>query len=390
MSARGPELLGFPRASGAWGVRDHVLVLPIEVTAAGVAREIAERVPGAVAATHEWERVAEDPDTARLEETLVSVAAHPNVGAVLLVGIDGEERLADAVARRGQHVGLVHLTDHGGHRGTVEAGVARLTGLAATRPRAERQPMPWAALSVGLECGGSDGFSGVSANPALGSAMDELVRRGGAAILAEVPELIGAEPLLARRAVSEDVAERLWRVVGAFEDEIVRFGVDIRGSQPSPGNIAGGITTLEEKSLGAVTKGGSSPLVDVLDYGRPARGGGLHVMDTTGHDIEQMVGLVAGGSQIVAFTTGRGTPTGSPIAPCLKIASNSTLFERQRGDLDLNAGTVVDGTEDVDGVGVRILAALAAAASGEPTAAERNRNHDFALSRETFGSLAGR
>ena len=241
-----------------------------------------------------------------------------------------------------------------------------------------------AELVLGLECGGSDALSGITANPALGVASDRLVAAGGTSVLAETPELIGAEDILARRAASPEVGRRVYDVILGFERAIEELGVDVRGAQPTPGNQAGGLTTIEEKSLGAAKKGGNAPVAGVVDYAERPAAPGLHIMDTPGQDIEQMVGMVAGGCQLVAFTTGRGTPTGSPIAPCLKISTNTATFERLDGDIDLDAGVILSGRESVRSMGERIYDALLRVAAGETTASERRGNREFAISRTAY------
>jgi altronate dehydratase large subunit len=374
-------LLGYPRPDGRWGFRDHVLVLPLHTAACRTAARVAAAVPGVVTVSHDWTGEGHPIDVERVHRTFVGFATHPNVAAAVLIGIDdaGEAVVADAAAR-GRAVELVSVTACGSSAAAVEKASAIARRLVAARADAQRRPAPFDALCVGLECGGSDALSGVTANPALGVASDRLVAAGGTAILAETSELIGAEHLLAARAVSPAVAADLLAIIDRFEREAIALGVDLRGSQPVPGNIAGGLTTIEEKSLGAAKKGGSGPLHGVVDFGQPIVTPGLNVMDTPGNDIEQMVGMVAAGAQVVAFTTGRGTPTGSPIAPCLKIATNTDIYERLRGDLDLDAGTVLAG-EPLADVGGRILAALCATASGDLTAAERHGNREFAISR---------
>ncbi len=377
----GGPLLGYRRRTG-WGVRNHVLVLPAHAAANLAAQRIASLAPPSVAVAHEWEAPPGDPDAARVERTLAGFGANPNVAAVLVVGAFGEDaRLADLIAARGQRTEFIALADHRGSAGTVEFGRRVAEALVAEAARVEREPMDLAEIRLGLECGGSDSWSGVSANPALGAASDLLVAAGGTSILAETTELIGAEHLLAARAADPAVGARLIEVVHAFESALRDLGVDIRGAQPAPGNIEGGITTLEEKSLGAVQKAGHAPLAGVLDFAEAPRGPGLHFMDTPGQDIEQMVGMVAAGCQIVAFTTGRGTPTGSPIAPCLKIGTTTELARRQPGDIDIDAGAILDGTQTVAEAGQRIFAELLAVASGQLTSAERRGQCDFAISR---------
>lgn len=376
------ELTGYRRPNGAWGVRNHVLVLPARAAAGRAAEAIADGVVGAVAVTHEWEGRPGDPDTALVGRTLAGFAANPNVAAVLVVAVTAaDEPLVCELRARGQRVEVVAMAQHGGTPGTIAAGRARLAALVAEAARAEREPMPVAALAVGLECGGSDALSGITANPALGIASDRLVAAGATTMLSEVPELVGAEELLAARAVTPGVGDAIVAMIHDFERSVRALGVDIRGAQPTPGNIEGGLTTIEEKSLGAAKKAGGAPVAGVLGFAQAPRVAGLHIMDTPGHDIEQMVGLVAGGCQLVAFTTGRGTPTGSPIAPCLKIATNSAVFERMVGDIDLDAGAILTGEHTLQTMGAAIHDALIAAANGTLTCSERRGNREFAIRR---------
>jgi altronate dehydratase large subunit len=243
----------------------------------------------------------------------------------------------------------------------------------------KRVPFDFSDLIVGTECGGSDACSGLSANPAVGEVSDMIVDRGGTSILAETTELIGAEHLLAKRAVDDQVSKRVFEVIKAMEDRSIAMGVDIRTGNPSPGNIEGGISSLEEKSLGAAKKSGNRPLQELINYAEIPTKKGLVWMDTPGHDIEQLTGMVAGGAQIVLFTSGRGTPTGSPIAPTIKIATNSLMFERMNDNMDINAGTIIEGKETPKEVGRRILSEIALVSSGKKTKAEILKQHDFGI-----------
>jgi len=358
------------------------LILPLRLAANLAAELIAEAVPPAVAVAHEWEGSADDPDTARIERSLCGFAANPNVAAVLAIGLfSDDQRLAETIGKLGQNVEFIALEDHHGIAGTVAAGTLVARALVAAAAGYAREPFSAAELVLGLECGGSDSWSGISANPALGVASDLLIAAGGTSILAETTELIGAEHILAARSVDEVTAKQLLQSVHGFEWELRDLGVDIRGAQPTPGNIEGGLTTLEEKSLGAIKKAGNAPLVGVLEFAARPTAHGLHFMDTPGQDIEQMVAMVAGGCQLVAFTTGRGTPTGSPVAPCLKIGSTTGVYTRQAGDIDVDAGAILDGRETVESMGIRIFAELLEVASGKLTSAERRGQHDFAISR---------
>jgi altronate dehydratase large subunit len=377
------ELFGYPRTDGRWGFRNHVLILPLHAAACSAAEEVAARTPGAVTVRHDWTGRGADSDRNRAEDVLVGFASHPNVAAAVLIGLDAaEEHYATAAAGRRNEIEFLSLAGCGGTARTVTAAAALAGRLSEEAMRAERQRAPADGLCLGLECGGSDALSGITANPALGIASDLLVAAGGSSVLAETSELIGAEHLLAARAARPKVAAALLEMIARFERNVGALGVDLRGGQPVPGNMEGGLTTSEEKSLGAAKTGGKAPIESVLGYAERPRSAGLHVMDTPGNDIEQMVAMVAAGCQVVAFTTGRGTPTGSPIAPCLKIASNSGIFNRLAGDLDLDAGTILDGRESLTGVGQRIFTSILAAASGRETASERQRDREFAISRE--------
>ena len=376
------QLTGFGRPDGRWGVRNHVLVLPLHSAANLAAERSAEGLSGAVSVGHQWEAIDGDPDRDRIATTLAGFAANPNCYATVLIGIRKEDTaIAEEAVRRGGRIHLVAMADNRGTAGTVAATRPLLERLLAEASRQQREPMPVSGLVLGLECGGSDALSGITANPALGVASDLLVAAGGSSILAETPELIGAEQLLAARAVSAEVGRRVIEVITGFETAIRELGVDVRGAQPTPGNQAGGLTTIEEKSLGAAKKGGGAAVVGVLDFAQPPARPGLQIMDTPGHDIEQMVGMVAGGANLAAFTTGRGTPTGSAITPVLKIATNTAIYRRLADDIDLNAGAILDGAESLDSMGRLIYRRLLEVAGGELTSSERRGNREFAISR---------
>lgn len=379
------EVAGYVRPGGGIGVRNHVLILPAVVCASEVARRIAGVVPGTVAVQHQHGCGQIGADFEQTKRTLVGFGANPNVAGVVVVGLGCEkvaaEQVAAEIAARGQKVELVVIQKEGGSRRAVERGVELARRLAQEAARVKTEPVPVSSLILGLECGGSDATSGLAANPALGVASDLLVAEGGTSILSETPEIMGAEHLLARRTVNEGAAERLYEIVVRVEEGARRMGVDIRGAQPAPGNIAGGITTIEEKSLGCIHKAGTAPVQGVLEYAEAPRGRGLWVMDTPGHDVESVTGMVAGGAQIVVFTTGRGTPAGCAIAPVIKVTGNSRTFQMMEENIDLNAGTIIEGTESIEKVGRRIFDLMLAVAGGKLTKAELLGHHEFAITR---------
>lgn len=375
------ELMGYLRPDGRWGFRDHLLVVPLHSALCRIGEEIGGRTgTDVVALRHEWDAPHGHPDTERVDAALRGFATHPNVAATVVLGLGPEiAPYEEALLAAGKPHAVVRLDEARGFDNMRRIAAERLRALVAGYVPPVRTPAPLSALCLGLECGSSDAFSGITANPALGVASDLLVDGGGTSILAEITELLGAEHLLARRAINDEVAKEVIEVVARFEADVARHGVDLLGSQPAPGNIAGGLTTIEEKSLGAARKGGVGPISGVTAYAQPPATSGLYIMDTPGQDIEQMVAMVAGGAQVVAFTTGRGTPTGSPISPCLKISSNSEVARTLPDLIDIDAGVILAGAP-IAQVGEQILEEIIAVASGKQTKAEIRGNREFALS----------
>jgi altronate dehydratase large subunit len=374
---------GYRRSDGRVGVRNHVLILPTITCATQVAKQITELVQGTVSFIHQHGCAQVGVDYDQTFRTYVGMGTNPNVYGVIVLGLGCETHqgrsVAAEIAKCGKPVELVSIQDHGGTLMSIAQGAKIAAQMVQDASVEMRELCDFSELIVGTECGGSDACSGLSANPAVGVVSDMIVDYGGTAILAETTELIGAEHLLANRAVDEKVAKRVYEVIQAMENRAFSMGVDIRTGNPSPGNIKGGLSSLEEKSLGAVNKAGTRPLQELIDYAQIPTQKGLVWMDTPGHDIEQLTGMVAGGAQVVLFTSGRGTPTGSPIAPVIKIATNTAMFEKMRDNMDLNAGTIIQGVESIDSVGHRIMDEVALVSSGKMTKAEILKQHDFGI-----------
>jgi altronate dehydratase large subunit len=319
-------------------------------------------------------------------DTLAAYCGHPNVGAVLVVALGCEQVvaqvLADAARRHGKPARIIAIQGEGGTVRATAKGIEIATALAAEIAVQQREWCEMSDLVLSLKCGGSDYTSGLASNPTLGRVADRLVDLGGSAVLGEIAEIMGAEHLLAARATRPATSDRLIQVITRVEMEARTLGLDIRGTQPSPGNIRGGLTTIEEKSLGATHKGGErAPLEDVVGYAAPITRKGLTVMDTPGLDVESVTGMVAGGAQVVVFTTGLGTPTGNPVAPVIKITGNARTARHMADNVDLDVSGIMDDTETLDAAAGRLFEEVLAVASGRSTAAERLGHREFAIHR---------
>ncbi|SFH02908.1 altronate dehydratase large subunit [Desulfotomaculum arcticum] len=377
------QITGYLRADGKIGVRNHVLVIPSSGCALHVAKMITRKVPGAVCLANQYGCGQIGKDLEQTFRTLAGLGRNPNVGAVMVVGLGCESLqpglLADNIALSGKPVEMIIIQNNGGTSGAIAKGTQLLKKLAANVAKAEPSHYPASEIILGLECGASDATSGLAANPSLGYAADMLVQSGGSIILSETVEIIGAEHVLARRAANPEIAAKLLGVVQAFEQRVVNEGSDIRDTQPTPGNKAGGITTLEEKSLGCIYKAGTTAVNDVLAYAEGIRGKGLSVMDTPGHDIQSMIGMLAGGAQIVAFTTGRGSPCGTPIAPVVKITANKQTYAKMMDNIDVYVGGVIEGSSSIQVSGAQIYEQVMAACNGQLTCSEKLQHREFAL-----------
>ena len=384
---------GIVRPDGRVATRNYLAILSSVNCSATVSRYIADafkrhpitgeglladypNVDGVVALTHRTGcgLASEGDPMTLLRRTMGGFARHPNFASTFIVGLGCEANQVDRIIstqrlKMAPTMQAFTIQDSGGARKTIERGIAQILELLPDANRVVRQPVPLSELVLALQCGGSDGYSGITANPALGVASDLIVRHGGTVILSETPETYGAEHLLTRRAVSREVGEKLLALFDWWKDYTERNGGEM-DNNPSPGNKAGGITTIVEKSLGGLAKAGSTNLVDVLQYAEPVRAKGFVFMDTPGYDPVAATGQVAGGANLICFTTGRGSVFGCVPAPSLKLSTTTSLYRRMGDDMDLNCGGIVEGEETIAECGQRIFDALIRVASGEPTKSE--------------------
>jgi altronate dehydratase large subunit len=373
------QLTAFARADERWGLRNHVLILPLHSALSATARKIADESDGAVAVSHDWSGEV-DGEFDRIIKTFSGFAANPNNYATVFItiGTPGELLIIDLAKKLGiNKAEILNVAELGSMSKIADAGLKIANSLVKEAKAQSRVSAPWSAIALGQECGGSDALSGITANPALGVASE----LGSASVLGETTEILGAEHLLAARAITPKIGAQIIETVARYERSINYEGIDMRGAQPSRGNIEGGLTTLEEKSLGAAKKAGSAQFSGVLEYADQVPKSGLYFMDTPGHDTEQLTGFAAGGINIVVFTTGRGTPTGSAIMPTIKVATNTTMASAIPDLIDLNAGTIADGIKTLSEVGGELFDLILEVANGKLTKAERGLHHEFSLSR---------
>lgn len=389
------NLKGYRRQDGSFGLRNHILILPSVHCANKVVENIANAIKyGAklgkddckvVYVTHQHGCSQLDFDARQTQDVLVGSGANANIYGVLVIGLGCEVIQASNVAKEikertpYKEVEYFNIQDLGGSKKSIEKGVFLAMNMLKNALKLQKQDGDLSDLILGTECGGSDSFSGLSANPALGATSDIVIQKGGKVILAETTELIGAEHILASRALNETVKTEILNTIKGYEEEVIKSKADIRGANPSPGNIEGGLSSIEEKSLGCIYKAGNEPVVAVKGYAKPITDKGLTLMNTPGNDIEQLSGMVAGGCNVCVFTTGRGTPTGSPITPTIKISSNTKVWKNMNDAIDINAGEIIDGTKNIKEIGEEILDFIVKLSNGELTKAEINDQNDFSI-----------
>jgi len=368
------KFMGYRRADGRVGTRNYVGVISTVVCANEVARGIAAQVKGAVAFSHQQGCCQTPPDLARVTKALIGLGSNPNLAAVLLVGLGCEGTDVDSVLKKiaatGKPVQIIGIQEEGGGAKTTAKGVLIAQQMAVEASRIKREECASSDLVLGLKCGSSDTTSGLSTNPALGVTVERLVKEGGTAIMGEVTEFIGAEHILAKQCKNEAVGRQVLALVDRMEQRVKATGVDMRGGQPTPGNIKGGLTTIEEKSLGAIAKAGKAIVQAVYEYGETPVVKGLVVMDSPGREPELLTGMAAAGANVIVFTTGRGAPQGFPFVPVIKITGNEKTWQHMNDHMDLSVHGVMDGDESLLQAGDRIYEKILETASGVDTKAE--------------------
>jgi altronate dehydratase len=387
--------LGYPRADGRVGTRNYVAIVGTSNCAAYATQKVEDAfrhesfagtgIDGVVCFPHgDGCGQAEGPDTQLLRQTLDGLADHPNVAAAVMVGLGCEVNQLSYYMRDGAGTNGAPprrgftLQESGGTRHAIEDSIKAVWELIGVVGKSERVECPASKLVVGLECGGSDAFSGITANPAIGYCSDLVVKQGGTTCLSETTEIYGAEHLLTRRAVSREVGEKLLEKIEWYKRYVAGFqGAPTFDNNPSPGNKAGGLTNIAEKSLGAVAKGGTSNLAGVYEFAERITASGFVFMNTPGYDPVSVTGLAAGGCTICLFTTGRGSCFGFPTIPVIKVSTNSNTARRMDEDMDINAGTIADGDEDIAGAGTRIYELMLQVASGKKTFSEALGHREF-------------
>jgi len=366
---------GYKRIDGKIGVRNHTLILPTVACANETCRIIAENLPEAVSLVNQNGCGEVEGNRQITQKVLSGLAANPNVFGTLMIGLGCELNQAEEMSRiirskTNKPLEVLLIQEEGGTLNTINKGIRIAQDLIRQASSCQRELFDISHLTVGVECGGSDSTSGLVANPVIGRVSDLLIDLGGTVMFSETTEIIGAEHLLAQRAASPEVSNKIFEIVNRRESYLRGVGEDLRSGQPSPGNKAGGLSTIEEKSLGCIHKGGTRPIMEILDYASDTKKKGLVIMDTPGYDVLSVTAKVAGGCQLIIFTTGRGNPIGNPIAPVVKVTANKDTFKKMEDNIDLDFSEVLEGVRSIDEVGNEVLEEIVRIANGKRTKAE--------------------
>lgn len=365
---------GYVRPDGKVGIRNHVAIIPAVVCANEVAESIVHNTIMTEGIIHHQGCCQTPPDLERITDCLIKIGENPNVGASLIVSLGCEgvdtNRLEAALRATGKPVERINIQELGGTSAAIQAGIDKAQRLVMAISSQQRTEVDFSTFVMGIKCGASDTTSGVASNPVIGYVADKVVELGGTVIFGETTEFIGAEHILQRRAKDPFVASEIQRIVTEMEDRVKAVGVDMRKGQPTPGNIEGGLSTIEEKSLGAIVKSGTKTIEGVIGYTEVPRGKGLWIKDSPGREIELLAGMAVGGVDIILFSTGRGAPQGFPVVPVLKICGNPVTYDRMKNDMDVNAGLIVTGEKSIEEIGEEVFATMLRIAAGETTKGE--------------------
>ncbi len=366
--------MGYVRKDGSVGSRNHVAIIPSVVCANEVAESIVQNTIQTQGIIHHQGCCQTPPDLERITDCLIKVGENPNVGASLIVSLGCEgvdtDRLEQALIATGKPVERINIQELGGTSAAIQAGIDKAQELVLKISGYQRTEVDLSTFVMGIKCGASDTTSGVASNPVIGYVADKIVDLGGTVIFGETTEFIGAEHILQRRAKNDFVASEIGRIVDEMEARAKAIGVDMRKGQPTPGNIEGGLSTIEEKSLGAIVKSGTKTIEGVIGYTEKPSGKGLWIKDSPGREIELLSGMAVGGAQVILFSTGRGAPQGFPVVPVIKICGNPITYDRMSRDMDVNAGKIVTGERSIEEVGEEVFQMLLEVASGKTSKGE--------------------
>lgn len=380
------KFLGYKRPDGKAGIRNLVLLLPASACGSDTCRFVAREVKGTVNIINQNGCAQVESDLKITQDVLAGLAANPNIYGIILIALGCENNQAADMekiiqAKTNKPLKTFIIQEEGGTVKTTQKAIEAARQMVEEASKLEREEFDISELIVGTNCGGSDPTSGLASNPVVGNLSDRLVDLGSTSILCETTEFIGAEHILAKQAATPEIADQIYTIIRRYEDHLTNVGESLRNGNPSPGNKAGGITTLEEKSLGCIHKGGHRPIVEVFDYAQSPTRKGLVIMDTPGYDIASVTGVAAGGAQVMVFTTGRGSPTGNPIMPVIKITANKQTFVKMEDNMDFDASFVIRGEKSVEQMGEELLDFVIDVSNGKPSKAELFGMSDIAISR---------
>ena len=379
------KILGYKRKNGTIGTRNHVLVLPLSICPSTVAQRISSNIIGAVSVFHQHGLCEVGPDLEQTIRVFKNIARNGNVGSVLVVALGNEGQIIDIVVndikKAKKDVELITIKQCGGSVKATAKGIEVALNMVQKLSSQKRQEIDLAKLIIGLKCGGTDVTSELAANPVFGYTTDYLIKRGATAIFSETTEIIGAEHLLLKRIKHKDVQEKLLKVIEKTEKRAADIGVNLQGVNPTAGNIESGVSTLEEKSLCAINKSGSMEIRDILDYGEIPKKNGLYFMDTPGHDVDSISGMIAGGAQVILFSSGRGTPIGSPIAPVIKVTGNHEAFCQMNDNFDIDTSNLLEKDTTIKKTGGDFIKEVIQFSSGKLTKSEILKHYEFGIYR---------